>query len=109
MVSPIRNQWQGRSDSFALDPLPLHLLQREGVAPLRVTVDPTVGPEIVLLWIDPTPFAHQLAEVKPFRLHVTAGVADMDAGALIFILYWIAPLSGNDGAVRHTGGAAQSF
>jgi hypothetical protein len=61
----------------------------EGILPLQVVLDPDVGSEVVLLWIDRTPFVHELQRIAPFDLILKTGVANTSHGPLIFLLFWV--------------------
>lgn len=74
---------------WELPDLPAELRKRSGILPLLTTLDPKVGPEIVLAIFDNTPFVFDLANLKPFDLHVKNGAVRTDHGPVIFLLFWL--------------------
>lgn len=59
----------------------------------RVAIDPEIGPELVVLLLDFTPFAHQLNALEPFELHLKCGGVRTGAGPVLFLLWWIPPVT----------------
>ena len=58
----------------------------------RTTLDEEIGPEIVVMLTDPTPFAHELKR-KRFALRLKSGVAQTSLGPVLFLLWWIPPVT----------------
>ncbi len=77
-------------DLAGLDP---QLVGATGARFERAVLDPEVGPEIVLLLIDSTPFAYELHKRTPFELRLKLGVARTSAGPIAFLLWWIPPIT----------------
>ncbi len=65
------------------------LAGQSGLFPMPVTIDPAVGEEIVLYWLDRTPFIADLASVRPFRLEMSAGLYPSRFGPLIWLLFYV--------------------
>ncbi len=61
----------------------------EGALPITSVLDPTVGPEVVLLWRDPTDFVHEVVAVEPFTLMLKAGLLSTPHGPLLFMLFYV--------------------
>jgi len=59
----------------------------------ETVLDAEVGPEITLLLVDQTDFAYQLAQRKPFELRLKFGAVRMNAGPILFLLWWVPPLT----------------
>lgn len=59
----------------------------------ETVLDPQVGAEVVLVLVDQTDFAHQLAHRNPFELRLKTGVVETHLGPLTFLLWWVPPLS----------------
>jgi hypothetical protein len=85
----LHNQWQHGSRQWNVGLPPGLDRGKAGVLPLRTVLDPEVGPETILCLIDPTPFIHQVAALKPFTLQLKAGIAETDSGPVLFLLYWL--------------------
>jgi hypothetical protein len=58
----------------------------------KATLDEEIGPEIVVMLTDSTPFAHELKR-KPFALRLKSGVAQTSVGPILFLLWWIPPVT----------------
>lgn len=59
----------------------------------QTVLDPAVGSEVVLLLVDQTDFAQQLARRSPFELRLKTGAVQTRFGVLIFLLWWVPPVS----------------
>lgn len=59
----------------------------------RLTLDVEIGPEFVLILTDSTPFAHELQRHVPFGLHLKSGAAQTSFGPLLFLLWWMPPIT----------------
>jgi hypothetical protein len=57
-----------------------------------MTLDEEIGPEIVLMLADPTPFAHELKGER-FALRLKSGVAQTSVGPVLFLLWWMPPVT----------------
>lgn len=57
--------------------------------PNRVIIDPTVGEEVGLYWLDPTPFVLELATIRPFRLLMRGGLFRSAHGPLMWQLFYV--------------------
>jgi hypothetical protein len=60
---------------------------------LQTVLDPAVGAEVVLVLVDQTDFAHQLAHRNPFELRLKTGAVRTAVGPLAFLLWWVPPVS----------------
>ena len=58
----------------------------------KVTLDEEIGPEIIVKLTDLTPFAHELKR-KRFALRLKSGVAQTSVGPVLFLLWWIPPIT----------------
>ena len=58
----------------------------------KATLDEEIGPEIVLFLTDSTPFAHELKRER-FELHLKSGVAQTSLGPVLFLLWWMPPIT----------------
>ena len=58
----------------------------------RTVLDEEIGPEIVVMLTDPTPFAHEL-KCERFALRLKSGVAQTSVGPVPFLLWWIPPVT----------------
>lgn len=59
----------------------------------KVTLDPEIGPETILILTDTTPFAYQLKHHQPFQLFLTSGAARTSLGPVLFLLWWMPPVN----------------
>ena len=84
------NAWLHGKTRFEIPPLDDHMGMRDGFLPMPVTLDPTVGEEVILFIRDQTPFMTELRQVSPFRLMLITGCARNDFGPLVFFLFWVA-------------------
>jgi hypothetical protein len=74
---------------FEVQDFPPELDARDGLVAIPATIDPTVGQEVALYWLDRTPFIHELARVRPFRLFMRSGLFRSDFGPLIWLLFYV--------------------
>lgn len=58
----------------------------------RTTLDEEIGPEIVVMLTDPTTFVHELKRER-FSLRLKSGVAQTSLGPVLFLLWWIPPVT----------------
>lgn len=58
----------------------------------KATFDEEIGPEIVLRLTDSTPFAYELKR-EAFALSLKSGVAQTSVGPVLFLLWWIPPVT----------------
>jgi hypothetical protein len=61
----------------------------------QTTLDVEIGPEIVVMLTDPTPFAHELSRER-FELRLKSGVAQTSVGPVLFLLWWIPPVTNGE-------------
>jgi hypothetical protein len=61
----------------------------------QVTLDEEIGPEIVVMLTDLTPFAHELKQDR-FALRLKFGVAQTRVGPVLFLLWWIPPATNGE-------------
>jgi hypothetical protein len=59
----------------------------------KLTLDEEIGPEIVVMLTDPTPFADELKRREPFGLRLKSGAARTSVGPVLFLLWWIPPIT----------------
>jgi hypothetical protein len=64
-----------------------------GVKFQELTLAAEIGAEVVMLWVDPTPFAVQLQGKKPFELRLKWGAADTAGGTIFFLLWCVPPVT----------------
>jgi len=70
--------------------LPPSIQDREGICTARMVLDPLIGEETVLVIQDPTPFVHEVAAVRPFRLNLKAMTLRTEWGCPMVLLWWVA-------------------
>ena len=68
---------------------PPQLARCNGLLPIPAILDPTVGEEVALYWMDRTPFVLELAAIRPFRLMLKSGVYQSVYGPLIWFLFYV--------------------
>jgi hypothetical protein len=56
------------------------------------TLDEEIGPETALFLTDSTPFAYDLKRER-FDLHLKSGAAQTSAGPILFLLWWMPPIT----------------
>jgi hypothetical protein len=79
----------GGTGHFQVHSFPPELAAMDGLFPLDVIIDPTVGGEVALYWIDQTPFVHELAAIRPFQLFLRCGLFRSDFGPLMWMLFYV--------------------
>lgn len=84
------------SGKFSLDTFPTHLAEMDGFITLPVILDPTVGEEIGIFWMDRTPFIHELAAIKPFDFYMKSGLFGSDFGPLMWMLFFVPNPNGDE-------------
>lgn len=76
----------GRFEVIALPP---ELALVNGLVPLPAVLDLAVGEELVLCWLDRTPFVHELAAIRPLQLFLRCGLFRSDFGPLMWMLFYV--------------------
>ncbi len=61
----------------------------DGLTPMSVVMDLTVGEEVALYWLDRTPFVHELAAIRPFQFFLRSGLFRSDFGPLMWMLFYV--------------------
>ena len=61
----------------------------------KAILDEEIGSETVLFLTDSTPFAHELHR-KRFELRLKSGAAQTNAGPVLFLLWWIPPITNGE-------------
>jgi len=79
---------------FTVSSFPVELASLDGLLPMPVVIDPDVGEEVGLYWLDRTPFVKKLASVRPFQLFLKVGVSRTDFGPLMWMLFYVPDPSG---------------
>ena len=77
------------SGPYELSGLSPQLRGLEGIAPLRATLEPSIGTEVVLFWLDQRVFLKELVSVTPFDLQLKAGLVRTSNGPLLFLLFFV--------------------
>jgi hypothetical protein len=85
----LNNQWVHGRATFEAPALPAELRGMEGIAPMPATLDPLIGEEVLLCWIDKLPFMTRLVNVVPFDLRLKAGLARTSFGPLLFFVFYV--------------------
>ena len=89
MAHLLDNKWNHGKVRFDFSKIAPALLARDGIVPLQVVLDASIGSELALLLIDHTPFVHKLAKAKPFHLRLKSGVVNTDHGPILFHLFYV--------------------
>ena len=79
---------QGRAN-FEVNSFPSELSSLNGLCPMNVVLDSSVGEQVALYWLDRTPFIHELAAVRPFQLYLRSGLYRTDFGPLMWMLFYV--------------------
>jgi hypothetical protein len=75
----------------ALGPIPyFDTVSDAGILPMLMVLEERIGTEMVLLWIDKTPFINELAQLQPFTLYLKMGLVQTSHGPLMFLLFHVA-------------------
>ena len=85
----IHNQWTRGRSRFELGNVVSQLGKLDGLFPMPMVLDPSIGEEIVILIRDETPFMSDLCRVAPFQLMMKNGCVAMESGPLAFFLFWV--------------------
>jgi hypothetical protein len=72
-----------------LDWFPEELADMNGITPLKVMADLTIGEEVALYWLDRTPFIHRLGSKRPFQLFLRSGLFNSSSGPLMWMLFYV--------------------
>ena len=83
------NRWTHGKGHFSMSALPAQLQSAEGIAPHQLVLDPAIGSEMALLWLDRTPFVFDLAKVTPFDLRLKSGLVRTSQGPFFFLLFYV--------------------
>ena len=86
------NKWRGEKIAWQLhSAFPWSNLTgfSAGIAPIPIALDPIVGTEVALFIVDYTEFAHDIARLEPFQLHIKSGLVPCSAGPVVFFLFWL--------------------
>lgn len=75
--------------NFSVEEFPKGLSEHNGILPLSVFLDLTVGEEIALYWLDHTPFIEELSAVQPFQFFLRCGLFRSDYGPLLWMLFYV--------------------
>jgi hypothetical protein len=81
---------------FEVDSFPPELAAMDGLTPMPVVMDLTVGEEVALYWLDRTPFVHELAAIRPFQFFLRSGIFRSDFGPLIWMLFYVPNPAGGE-------------
>lgn len=85
----LNNKWPSGPENFNFKSLPPEFLFVEGIAPLPLTLNDSIGTEMVLLLFDRSDFITRLAATRPFALMMKTGLVKTAFGPLMFILFWV--------------------
>jgi len=85
----LNNKWPFGKTRFADIVLPHPFKDFNGIFTLNVTLDKSIGTEVVLYIRDETDFIYDVAKVKPFELFMKSGIVGTDYGPLLFLLFFI--------------------
>ena len=90
------NQWTEGRQNWQITPMPAFMTGAAGVIPMRATLDPNAGTEVVLYVLDPTPFIFEIAALRPFTLNPKTGLVRTRGGPLMFLLWWLSSPQGDE-------------
>ncbi len=85
----MNNKWRKEKCTFDINPLPEHFTGKEGIIPMNMVMDTSIGTETALLLIDRTPFIYDLKKVRPFVLNLKSGLVRTSHGPLLFLLFHV--------------------
>lgn len=89
-VQQMDNKWRKGKTAFELaGALPL---QGSGVLFEEVLLDAEIGPEVVALLADLTPFAYALRRRRPLELRLRSGAVKTGHGVILFLLWYVPPV-----------------
>ncbi len=88
-MKPQNTKYTLGSGHFEVDSFPAVLAAMDGLVPLPVVIDSTVGEEVALYWLDRTPFVHKLAAIRPFQFFLRSGLFRSDFGPLMWMLFYV--------------------
>ncbi len=63
------------------------ILRSEGILPLPVCLSERTGTEVVLLYIDHSPYIYELARILPFNMFLKSGLGRTSRGPVLFHLF----------------------
>ena len=85
----LNNKLSGKL-KIALGPIPyFDTVADAGILPMFMVLEERIGTEMVLLWIDKTPFINELAQLQPFNLFLKTGLVQTSHGPLMFLLFCV--------------------
>jgi hypothetical protein len=88
-LTRFNNKWDLGKVCWEPVVLPSYLDGYSGILPLQVTLDPSIGSETAIYIFDRTPFAHEIAALRPFNLNLLTGLIPCQAGPVLFLLFWL--------------------
>lgn len=89
MTFRLHNKLTGGKRHFVMPPLPAEFADKDGIVPMQYVLDPAIGSETVLLWLDHTDFVQQLAAVRPFTLMMKTVPYRSQHGPLACLLFYV--------------------
>jgi hypothetical protein len=89
----IANQFRHGKCSFDAEGILSVLPERSGALFEKLILSSEVGPEVVLVVTDLTDFAHEVFGHRPVELHLKSGAANTSAGPVLFLLWWMPPIT----------------
>lgn len=81
------NKWTGGDVNFDFKSMDPRILRADGIMPIPVRLSPKTSAEVVLLYIDHTPFVYELARIRPFNMYLKSGMAKTAHGPILFHLF----------------------
>lgn len=84
----VKNKWPPENFKMKIHNFPYELIHLNGILPTRI-IDPSIGEEVVLYWMDRTDFVYELASLRPFQLFLKTGFFRSTNGPLMFLLFYI--------------------
>lgn len=81
-------KWSSEKMNFVLTSSISNLPHADCIIPVTINSSNS-KPEIVLSWIDTTPFANQIAMVEPFNFNIKTAIYETSYGVLVCTLFYV--------------------
>jgi hypothetical protein len=83
------NKWNHGLVNLELPPIQEGFMTQPGIYYLSLTIDSSIGEEVILIIYDPTDFIHELKSVNPFRFYMSSFFVNTNFGPIFSFLFWV--------------------
>lgn len=83
----LNNKWTEGKAKFNLKCVDWRILRSEGIIPIQGCLSEKIGLEVVILYLDHTPFIYELERIRPFNMYLKSGLGRTTHGPIMFHLF----------------------